>query len=100
MAFIYSLLRINLKNSSFDLGLAHCTDLLLPVLESCPPAKGETRARGGAALPAGADVGPAPPGAPWGPSDSGGPPCTSGTGCAPLLLRWAHEGKGGVGECI
>lgn len=28
MAFIYSLLRINLKNSSFDLGLAHCTDLL------------------------------------------------------------------------
>lgn len=47
MAFIYSLLRINLKNSSFDLGLSHCTDLLLPVLESCPPAKGGDECRPG-----------------------------------------------------
>lgn len=39
IAFIYSLLGINLKNASFGLCLAHCTELLLPTLASCPPAK-------------------------------------------------------------
>lgn len=47
MAFIYSLLRINLKNSSFDLSLAHCTDLLPPALESFPLVKRGDESRPG-----------------------------------------------------